>query len=388
MSGPLRILVVPKWYPWPEQPVLGLFCREHARALATRHDVVVLASLATPRPDFPAYRIEDEMEGGIRTMRLRYRRPTVRPPAMGFQIAGMLAALRRLRQDGWTPDVVHAHVYQAGLPALVLGRRAGAPVVVTEHYTGFERGLVTGYDRLIAKWAFQSAELVAPVSRHLARYVTEVAPKARVRVLPNTVDTDVFHPLEQPREPAEPVRLLTVGALAEKKGQRYLIEAMAKLDPARAATLDIVGGGPLREELEQLAKRLGLADRVRLRGEQPKEEVARLMRESDVFVLPSIHETFGCVLIEAMASGLPIVATTVGGLPEVIREDEGRLVEPRDPDALARAIEQTLTTETLRSRMERIEAVSERYGYQTFADTWTEAYSELPVPAAGGGRRG
>jgi glycosyltransferase involved in cell wall biosynthesis len=378
MSERLRILVVPKWYPWPEDPMRGPFCREHARALATRHDVVVLPSFAMPRPGFLAYRLEDRLEEGLRTLRLRYRRPFLRPPAMGFQLAGMLAALRRLRREGWVPDVVHAHVYQAGLPALALGRRAGAPVVITEHYTGFERGLVTGYDRLIARTAFQSADLVAPVSSYLARYVTEIAPKARVRVLPNVVDTGVFRPPAQLREPGEGLRLLTVGALADKKGQSYLIEAMARLDPARNATLDIVGGGPLRAELEALAARLGLADRVRLRGELPKEQVAQLMRESDVFVLPSIYETFGCVLIEAMASGLPVVATAVGGVPEVVLDGEGRLVEPRDPDALAQAIEATLTQETMERRAAQAERTAERYGYPAFAQVWTEAYATLP----------
>ena len=71
----MKVLVVPKWYPWPERPVFGIFCREHARALATRHEVVVLASLATPRPDFGLYRLTDEVEEGIRTLRVRYRRP-------------------------------------------------------------------------------------------------------------------------------------------------------------------------------------------------------------------------------------------------------------------------------------------------------------------------
>ena len=168
MSDRLRVLVVPQWYPWPERPVFGLFCREHARALATRHDVVVLASLATRRPGFLAFRLEDSVEDGIRTLRVRYRRPFLRPAAMLFQTLGMLAALRRLRREAWRPDVVHAHVYQAGPPALALGRLSGAPVAITEHYTGFQRGLVTGYDRMLARLSFERADLVAPVSEELA----------------------------------------------------------------------------------------------------------------------------------------------------------------------------------------------------------------------------
>ena len=110
----MRVLVVPKWYPWPERPVFGIFCQEQARALATRHDVVVLASLAVRTPDFGLFELSDAVEDGVRTMRVRYRRPRFRPAAMACQIAGMLAALRRLRRAGWRPDVVHAHVYSAG----------------------------------------------------------------------------------------------------------------------------------------------------------------------------------------------------------------------------------------------------------------------------------
>ena len=377
MSERLRVLVVPKWYPWPDQPVLGSFCREHARALATRHDVVVLPSLAMRRPGFARYSLEDSVEDGLRTMRVRYRRPLLRPAAMGFQLDGMLAALRRLRREGWVPDVVHAHVYQAGLPALALGRRAGAPVVVTEHYTGFQRGLVTGYERWIARAAFGGADLVAPVSEDLAGHLCAIAPKARMRVLPNVVDTDVFHPPGEPRAAGSPPRLLTVGSLADKKGQRYLIEALARLDGERTATLDIVGGGPLRGELEALAAQLGLAERVRLRGELPKEEVARLMRESDVFALPSIHETFGCVLIESMASGLPVVATPVGGVPEVVGDGRAVLVPPHDPDALAAAISQTLASTSGERRAELAAQTAERYGYRAVADAWSDVYAEL-----------
>jgi glycosyltransferase involved in cell wall biosynthesis len=370
MTARRRILVVPKWYPWPpERPVFGQFCREHARALATRHDVVVLPSLATPRARFLTYKLEDAEEDGLRTMRVRYRRPFVRAGALAFQLAGMKEALARLRKEGWTPDVIHAHVYQAGFPALSLGRRAGAPVVVTEHYTGLQRGLVTGYERRIARGAFEGAALVAPVSEELAEHVREIAPKARIEVLPNTVDTAVFRPGEGGPGTG---RLLTVGALAEKKGHRYLLEAMASLPDVE---LDLVGGGELDADLRTSAGALGVDGRVRFRGELPKEEVAELMRGADLFVLPSTHETFGAVLIEAMASGLPAVATAVGGVPEVLDEAAGTLVPPRDPAALAEAITAGLARPVDRAALAR--AAEERYGYDTFAALWSDVYDEL-----------
>jgi glycosyltransferase involved in cell wall biosynthesis len=366
----LKLLVAPKWYPWPDRPVLGAFCREHARALATEHDVVVLASLATPRPDFAIFRLEEAVEDGIRTMRVRYRRPFLRPAAMACQLLGMLAAWRRLRREGWRPDVVHAHVFEAAPPALVLGRLSRAPVVITEHYTGFQRGLVTGYDRLLAKLSFERADLVAPVSEELAGHLRELAPRATFEVVPNVVDTNAFAPSGEPR-PGDG-QLLNVAALADKKGHRYLLEALSDLPDV---TLDVVGDGELRGQLERRAAALGLGDRVRFLGERSKQEVAELMRGADLFVLPSLAENLPVVLIEAQASGLPAVATSVGGVAELVDDAAGALVPPADPPALADAIRATLARDfdgpALAAR------ARDRYGYDAIRNRWTTIYTRL-----------
>jgi glycosyltransferase involved in cell wall biosynthesis len=371
----LRVLVVPKWYPWPDRPVFGAFCREHARALATRHDVVVLASLATSRPDFAIFRLEDAVEDGIRTLRVRYRRPFLRPFAMACQLFGMLAAWRRLRREGWRADVVHAHVFEAGPPALALGRLSRVPVVITEHYTGFRRGLVRGYNRLLARWSFEHADLVAPVSEELAGHLRELAPRARLEVVPNVVDTTVFAPADgTPEQSARPTRLLNVADLAEKKGQSVLVRAVAELPDA---TLEIVGAGPEREPLERLIRELDIEDRARLVGTRSREQVADLMRDADLFVLSSFHENLPVVLIEAQASGLPAVATAVGGVPELIDAKAGLLVPPGDPVALAAAIRTAIGERydpaVLHQRAE------ERYGYAAICARWTALYETLGV---------
>ena len=375
MSARLRVLVVPKWYPWPERPVFGLFCREHAQALRRRHDVVVLASLATPSPSFPAYQLTDQVEDGIRTLRVRYRRPFLRPAAMGFQLLGMLAALRRLWREGFRPDVVHAHVYQAAPPALALGRLTRAIVVVSEHYTGFARGLVSGYDRVLARLSFQQADLVAPVSEELAERLRLLAPRARIEAVPNAVDTGAFGPPRAQRPGDGPARLLNVATLSEKKGHIHLLEALARLEGGE--TLDVVGDGELRERLERQAAALGLEERVRFLGPRPKEEVAELMREADVFVLASLHENLPVVLVEAQASGLPAVATRVGGVPELVDERAGELVEAGDAAALAEAISRVLQERDRFDPAALAARAAERYGFESIVDRWTAIYERL-----------
>jgi glycosyltransferase involved in cell wall biosynthesis len=340
----------------------------------------VLASDAVRAPDFRFFELRDGVEDGLRTIRLRYRRPRFRPAAMAFQIAGMVVALRRLRREGWRPDIVHAHVYSAGLPALVLGRLSGAPVVITEHFTGFQRGLITGYDRFTARVAFRFADLVAPVSEDLARQVRALQPRARVRVVENVVDTDTFHPPAEPRtDPGDgSARLLNVAAFAPKKAHTDLLEALAELRRDRAqVTLDLVGDGQTRTQVEARARVLGLDSAVSFHGELPKAEVAELMRRADLFVLPSVFENLPCVLLESLASGLPFVASAVGGVPELADGPESVLVPPEDPGALAAAIATALGRREQLDPQALAERARLRFGYEAFERTWTGIYEQL-----------
>ena len=158
---------------------------------------------------------------------------------------------------------------------------------------------------------------------------------------PNVVDGERFHPADPP--PARGERLLVVAFLNEKKGIPDLLEAVARLRPLHPGmSLDVIGDGPDRAALEALAGSLGLEGVVRFHGLGLPVGIADAMRLADVFVLPSHVENAPVVLIEAGASGLPIVATAVGGVPELIDKETDELVPPSDPAALAAAIDRTL----------------------------------------------
>jgi glycosyltransferase involved in cell wall biosynthesis len=134
-------------------------------------------------------------------------------------------------------------------------------------------------------------------------------------------------------------RLLLVALLVPIKGVPYLLEALAILrEKCDDFVLDIVGDGPNRSEYEELTRKLGLQDVVRFHGLKSKQEVADFMRQADIFVLPSEWENLPCVIIEAMASGLPVVATNVGGIPEMVSDEVGILVQPGDARDLAEAL--------------------------------------------------
>jgi glycosyltransferase involved in cell wall biosynthesis len=315
----------------------------------------------------------------VATTRLVYRRPRARPAAMATQLLGMRSVLRELRRAGWQPDVIHAHVFEAGFPALLLARRLACPVVVSEHFTAFQRGLVRGADLRIARYTFRHADLVCPVSADLGRRLAGVEPRARYRVVPNVVDTAVFHPPAARPPPSGPLRLLNVAALAEKKRHADLLEALARLrGQGTDAVLDLVGDGELAAPLRAHAERLGLADAVRFHGALAPAEVAERMRAADLFVLPSRFENLPVVLLEAMASGLPVVATDVGGVREIVDERMGVLVAPDDPERLAAAIADVAARLDAFDPAALAERARRAYGLEAIGATWDAIYAELP----------
>lgn len=342
----LKVLFIPGWYPSERNPVTGVFVREHAKSAALYNDVVVLYSEGIARSVRGLYQIADRVEDDLRTIRVQYRKSPIPKTSYFIYLWAMFGAFRELTRDGFRPDVIHAHVYSAGVPAVLLGKRYGIPVVITEHFTGFVRRTIRGVERLKAQFAFKNAALVCPVSKDLEKHIESYGIRARFCVIPNAVDTSLFSlgertPMRKGEERKK--RMLLVALLDSKKGVPYLLEALAYLRKSRDDfVLDSVGSGPNRAEYKNLVNKLGLADVVHFHGLKTKPEVAGFMKQSDFFVLPSLWENLPCVLIEAMASGLPIVATEVGGIPEIINEKVGVLVPPKDVEALAEAIDYML----------------------------------------------
>jgi glycosyltransferase involved in cell wall biosynthesis len=173
----------------------------------------------------------------------------------------------------------------------------------------------------------------------------------RLHYLANVVDTDRFTPATQPQL-SPPLRLLSVGRLGPEKRFDILLRAAARVKAALGPiALTVAGGGPLRDDLRQLARELGIAADVRFTGPLDSEAVSRTYGDADVFLLSSDFEGTPNVILEAMAAGLPVIATAVGGVPALVREDvHGFLVRPGSPEDLAAAVERVGRDAGMRSR--------------------------------------
>jgi glycosyltransferase involved in cell wall biosynthesis len=211
------------------------------------------------------------------------------------------------------------------------------------------------FHRLLApltRWIWRRADRVVAVCESLGRLTGQTCSALDYSVIPNGVDLDLFHPAERlPPRDGEAIRCLAVARLVERKGLGELLRAFALL-PRGRCRLDIVGKGPDESRLRELALRLGLGEEVQFLGSLTRPAVAQRYREADLFTLPSSAEAFGNVFAEALASGLPIVGSTVGGIPELVDHGaNGLLVKPGDPEGLAQAIDYLAGDPELRREM-------------------------------------
>jgi len=321
----MRILLVSQMYPGPEAPDLGTFVAQTARALVDRGHEVELAVL-------------DTRAGGKR----RYLTLAERAYRAG----------RRFH-----PDVVYAHfLVPSGLIAALASRN---PLVVTAHGRDVRNiGAIPGI-AAATRLVVRRASTVVCVSDYLRRELETTLPDARgkTEVVSSGVDRELFAVTPPPDGPP---RFLCVGSLVERKNVVRLADAFSRL---HEGTLTFAGDGPLRAQLEG-------RDRVRLLGRVAHGEVPALLAESHVLAQPSLLEPLGQALLEAMACGRSVVATRVGGPPELVPPEAGILVDPLDVGALAEALWQAAAmprpnqaaraaTEAhdLRRQAERIEAI-------------------------------
>lgn len=374
MSRRLHVVVLPEWYPSAEHPVAGVFVRDQARAVAAHHDVTVLVhGKGAPRGRIAS--VSTQMEDGLPTARVRTARPLETTAGRVAFVAGATRFLGRLRREGRPADLLHPHVYSGGVMAQLLSR-GRLPVVLSEHHTDFIEGEVHGYDAWLARLALRKADLVCPVSPLLEAHLRALEPRARYDVVPNVVDVDAFAAPRAPRA-TRGLRLVVVALLSRQKGLGYLLEAMARIRCARPdATLDIVGDGPDRVALEAMATASLPPDAVTFHGLQPRERVVELMHASDVFVLPSVVESFGVVIVEALAAGLPVVTTHAVGLAGTIDERFGAVVPARDHAALASAVIE-VAGRPGPFPVEEARRHAQSYGAAVVARRWDDIYARL-----------
>lgn len=181
----LKILFLPLWYPSENHPVAGVFVQEQARAVALYNNVTVIHVTNARRSSETFCKISDEIENGIRVLRIK---PIILPiPKTNFLINlwSTFLGFRMLVNVGFRPNIIHAHFFSAGVPAVILGKLYGIPVIISEHWSGFPQRTLTTLDKIKARFAMNRAEMVLPVSDNLRKHIEYYGVKNRFLVVPN-----------------------------------------------------------------------------------------------------------------------------------------------------------------------------------------------------------
>ena len=289
---------------------------------------------------------------------------------------------RLVREQKIEISIIHAHfTYPSGYAAARLKKAVKKPLIITGH--GYDVYALPFKDeewREKVRFALMTADRITTPSRSNAKRMEEIGiPPEKISVIPNGYDSPIFHPINGAREklglPADKKIILSVGNLEKVKGHIFLVEAMAKIHERHPdVRCYIVGEGSERDRLEARIRELKIQDTMRLVGAKPHNEIPLWMNASDVFVLPSMRESFGVVQIEAMACGKPVVATINGGSEGIITDEKvGLLVKAGDSDELAKAIEKVLETEW---DSEYIRKFAERYEWGNVGKEIIEIYRE------------
>jgi glycosyltransferase involved in cell wall biosynthesis len=270
-----------------------------------------------------------------------------------IQVFTMMAAflvtcLRELRGM----DIIYANWIGAGIIGAVANLITGKPLVVSfrgdDGYLARDRFLW----RVLTKWVVKRSSFVAPVSGELRDIIVGLGTPAAKCYLPKFgVDTQMFHPEAGDKFRTEHVEALFVGSLIVRKGLHDLLNALADPDFERVR-LSVVGEGVYEPELRALAHDLGLDSRISWLGTLPQTKVAELMCQADLLCLPSYMEGRPNVVNEAMASGIPVISTTIGGIPDMVIEGENALLfAPGNVETLRECLKRLVEDSELRVRM-------------------------------------
>lgn len=346
----MHVLIIPgEHFVTHRYPTGGIFQLDQARALRDAGHTVGIINIGVISPRFllrtypyARYEIRDgipiyrQFERSIAPQRYSHpRRAVALQERVGLQLFE-----RYVRSHGH-PDVVHAHdVLLAASTARAIRVAHGIPYVITEHSSTFLAGTFDARARRIAAACVSDAACVTAVSRSLGNHMRSVLQMTEnvVDTLPNVVGAEFLQTIHRTRGRAE-FTFLAVASLDENKDHATLLRAFSLRFAETSASLRIAGTGPLLRSLQRLARELRISQQVTFLGQVNRDAVHREMANADCFVLCARKETFGVVLIEALASGLPVIATRSGGPEDIVRRDVGVLFDAGDVPALVEAME-------------------------------------------------
>ena len=375
-----HIIFLARWYPHRYDPMFGLFVQRHAEAAALFNDITVIYCQQTtdngqPSSSNEKFEIVKTNENNVDTIRVYYKKPKNKIQSLLRFYRANMKALKLCKPA----DMIHVHVLtRLGVIAWIQKLLHKTPYIITEHWSRYLPGNdFSGFLRKSAcKLAVRNAELVTTVTDNLATAMRNHGLKNdNYVVLPNVVNLDMFHISEKNNAPC---KIIHISCFEDKsKNISGLLESLKIIDNKGIDfQCTLIGEGMDLELMKEKAKKRQLINKVSFTGLLQGQALADELSSGDFLVLSSNYENMPVVILEALASGLPVVSTNVGGIKEMIDDTKGILVEPRNKDALAEAMIKMIETHKNYDANYLRNSVIEKYGYESVGRFLSGLYSK------------
>lgn len=373
----MRIFIIARGYPTKQNPQWGCFEKDQALALAKMgHEVVILSYRQHPFIPNLGYQVVDE--NGIHAVSYNF---------LPGRLLGQHGAAIRVRFEKWElkkaylravelygkPDVIYSHYLFISIVALCL-RQYNVPIVAIEHWSELNREPMSKHILTMGKNTYPNVQHLITVSTPLQQRIKNVF-GVQPDVLYNMVGEEFTYTKSTHHGP---MRCITTGSLIYRKGFDMFVKAFAQLNlPKDQWEVTIVGEGPERKQLQQHIDEAGFQDNIHLIGKKSKQEIAKLLNESDVFVLPSRNENFSVAVLEALACGLPVVSSICGGIRECINEKNGLLFEVDSVQGLATCLKHMFYHHQEYNRQAIADDCQARFSSEVIAKQLTEIFEDV-----------
>ncbi len=378
-SRKYRVLFISSWYPTRISMTNGDFIQRHALAVSSIHDVVFL-HVQYDKFQKEREQIHYNSKDNFREV-IIYFNVNLNLFKPLFYFWYYLKGFHIIRELYGNPDLIHANViFPIGFIALFLKFRYRLNYIISEHwsiYLSNSSRKVGFVQKVFDKMVVRNAFAVCPVTENLADSIKSHGYKGRFIVVPNVVNVESFNFSCTDKKVKK--HFLHVSSLQNaSKNISGLLHAIKMLTEIRRDfVLNLVGGDEL-EEHKTLAKELKIIDNyVIFHGEQPHEKIAEYMQQNNFFVLFSNYESLPCVIIEAMACGLPIISTNVGGIKEHVSEFNGILISPKDEQSLVKAINNMLDNSDTYNRERIREYAIKTFSEEAIASDFNSIYNQM-----------
>lgn len=376
----MRILIIPSWYPREFNKISGIFFQRQAeQLLKKKYDVVVLyPEQISLKKVFKRINktIIKELENGVLTYRTKNINYFSRLPK--FKKKDTEKQIERLYnsylEDNDPPDIIHAHsCLYGGVAAVHLGEKYNIPVIVTEHSSKVGKGDLTGFEKKIFNEALNKCNRIITVSKELELSIkTNGRILTDIEVVPNSIEVKNYKSNKIYDE-----KLFTFGSLCflnKNKNIDLLIQAFTKAFKNKNVELIIGGDGPEKKSLTDLVNKHEMSEQIKFTGLIKNTSVPEFLDEIDVFVSSSKYETFGVVIIEALASGKPVVSTRSGGPNSIINEHNGLLANVDDINDLSMKMQYIRENYKKYNHSEIIETTRREYDHEIVIEQIGKVY--------------